>query len=335
MNAGLFGLAAYLAGRYRKKGISLSSVHAEASQVSGAAPLATQSDHIKQVIEARLAELLPHQADPDDALTAAMRSAVLGAGKRVRPMLFMAIVSDVGCDSPALPDLACAIEIVHAASLILDDLPCMDDAKLRRGHAAVHIQFGEDVAVLAAVALLSHAFNIVACADPVSPEARVRLTRVLAQAVGAQGLAKGQFQDLHGAYQKSVADIAMTYALKTGALLGLAVEMAAIVAQTGAEATQCLRQFASAAGMAFQIRDDLLDAGMASLLPTDEILGKDTGQDIGKATLPGAVGMEPARLRMASELRRADGQLQRVLGPNSQTRQLLAALFPHCCKPSS
>lgn len=335
MNAGFFGLAVRMTRHYRKKGISLSSVHRHASQVNSTTPIATQLHQIKQAIEERLAELLPHQDDANDVLTAAMRSAVLGTGKRIRPMLFMSIVGDLGCQSPALRDLACAIEIVHAASLILDDLPCMDDAEQRRGDAAVHIAFGEDVAVLAAVALLSHAFNIVACADAVLPEARVRLTRVLAQAVGAQGLAKGQFQDLHGKHQKSAADIAMTYALKTGALLSLAVEMATIVAQTGAEATQCLRQFASAAGLAFQIRDDLLDAGMASLLAAGDILDKDTGQDVGKATLPGAVGMEPARLRMVDELRQAAGQLQQALGPDSQTCHLLAVLFPHCGLPSS
>lgn len=308
----------------------MSAPHADAPHDCGAAPGANQSGHIRHAIEVRLGELLPKHGNRQDALTEAMRHAVLGAGKRVRPMLLMSVAHDLGEDASVLVDLACAIEIVHAASLILDDLPCMDDATLRRGHPTIHRRFGQDVAVLAAVALVSHAFAIVAGADGVAPAMRTRLLTVLAQAVGAQGLARGQFDDLYGGQGRQADDIAMTNALKTGALLGLAIEMTAIVAQTNARVTHCLRQFAAAVGQAFQIRDDLLDAGMASVLARDESIGKDTGQDVGKATLPNTLGVEGARIRMAMELRLADGYLQQALGPGNQTRYLVAALFAQC-----
>jgi geranylgeranyl diphosphate synthase type II len=181
-----------------------------------------------KAIEERLAEWLPDAGDPDDLLTAAMRSAVLGAGERLHPVLSRSIMRDPGHAVPALLDLASAVEIVHAASSILDDLPCMDDAKLRCGRPAVHIEFGEDVAMLAAVALLSHAFHMVACADGISADARMRATSILAQAMGAQGLANGRH--LHPAHPAPAADVALTHARTTDVLLGVASEMAAVVA---------------------------------------------------------------------------------------------------------
>jgi len=294
---------------------------------------ARQFEQHKQAIEARLTELLSHHDAPRSVLTDAMHSAVLGSGKRVRPLLLLFIASDLGHDAPSILDLACAIEIVHAASLILDDLPCMDDATLRRGQRTSHLQFGEDVTVLAAVALLSRAFQIVSGADGISPAARARLTTVLAQAVGAQGLARGQFQDLHGAHQRSAAEIAETNALKTTALLGVAIEMAIIVADPDVDVTRCLQAFASAAGQAFQIRDDLLDAGTGPALEAGDIVGKNTGQDIGKATIPHTLGAGQARRRMEKEVLRADQHLYHALGPRNQTRSLLAALFPQCGLP--
>lgn len=281
------------------------------------------------MIDDRLAELLPQHGEQRDGLTEAMHLAALGAGKRIRPLLLISIVRDLDYDTPALLDLACCIELVHAAPLILDDLPCMDDAQLRRGSPAVHLQCGEDVAVLAAVALLSHAFEIVAGADGIAPAARTRLTTVLAQAVGAQGLARGQFQDLHGASQRPAADIAVTNELKTGALLGVAIEMAAIVTETSAAVTQSLRQFAAAAGQAFQIRDDLLDGDAGSAHPAGDGIGKDTGQDAGKATWPNLLGAERARRRMARQWRQAERHLQQALGPHNRTRCLIAGLFTH------
>ncbi len=119
---------------------------------------------IRHEFETRMAQLLPDSANGADALAAAMRAGTLGAGKRMRPLLLMLVARDLGCASPALFDIACAVEMVHAASLILDDMPCMDNAMLRRGQPTIHVQYGEDVAVLASVALLSRAFGVLATA---------------------------------------------------------------------------------------------------------------------------------------------------------------------------
>jgi geranylgeranyl diphosphate synthase type II len=284
----------------------------------------TYCKSIKHAVEERLQAIFPAHAHPDDLLTEAMRAAVIGAGKRLRPVLLISIARELGYDAPALLDLACAVEMVHAASLILDDLPCMDDAAMRRGAPALHRRFGEDIAVLASVALLSHAFDLVASAPDMPALIRTRLVAVLSQAIGTQGLAKGQFDDLRGASEQSSAAIAMTNDMKTGALLGVAVDMAAIVAQTSDKTTQHLRAFASATGQAFQIRDDLLDAGALE----DAFIGKDTGQDEGKATLLSTLGVDGARQRMEHALRHADICLRLALGPGNRKHGLLAALFP-------
>lgn len=196
-----------------------------------------EHNRIKCALEKRLTELLPNRTDSEDLLTEAMYHAVSGGGKRVPSLLFMSIVRDLGQQATGLLDLASAIEIVHAASLILDDLPCMGDTKLRHGQPAVHIKFGEDIAMLAAVALLSHAFHIVACAEGISPDARIHLTSVLAEAVGAQGLAKGQYDALRDIHQSPDGGTATSCAPETRSLLGVAIEMASIVVKTSRETT--------------------------------------------------------------------------------------------------
>jgi geranylgeranyl diphosphate synthase type II len=251
-----------------------------------------------------------------------MRAAALGAGKRMRPLLVMLVARDLGCASPALVDVACAVELVHAASLILDDMPCMDNALLRRGRPTIHVQFGEDVTILAAIALLSRAFGILAAAQDVAPAVRARLVARLAETVGTQGLAQGQFLDLRGG-RGTARDIAVTNELKTGVLLGVAVDMAAIVAQAEDGVAASLRAFALAAGHAFQLRDDFLDvAGNDSA-----VTGKDTGKDAGKATLINAVGQDEARRRLALHLHDAERHLADALGARPNTRRFVEGLF--------
>jgi geranylgeranyl diphosphate synthase type II len=286
-------------------------------------PSVTEIDDIRGQVEDRMRHFLPNHGERQDPLAAAMQSAALGAGKRMRPLLLMLVARDLGCSSPALLDAACAVEMVHAASLILDDLPCMDDARLRRGRPTVHLQFGENVAILASVALLSRAFHVLAQAPGISPAERTRLVGALAETVGAQGLVKGQFLDLHGGQQRSVDEIAMTNQLKTGVLLGLSVEMAAIIARADARVLQALRAFAMAAGHAFQIKDDLQDG------PDNDsaVTGKDVGKDIGKATLSATLGMEQTRHRLAAHLRDAETYLSDALGSKQRTRRLVGKLF--------
>ena len=290
-------------------------------------PPPNELDTLRQAIEDRLGHWLnPDAARADlrntDLLTAAMRAAALGAGKRMRPLLVMLVARDLGCTSPALVDVACAVELVHAASLILDDMPCMDNALLRRGRPTIHVQFGEDVTILAAIALLSRAFGILAAAQDVPPVVRARLVARLAETVGTQGLVQGQFLDLRGG-RGTLDDIAATNELKTGVLLGVAVDMAAIVAQAEDGIAASLRAFALAAGHAFQLRDDFLDvAGNDSA-----VTGKDTGKDAGKATLINAVGHDEARRRLALHLHDAERHLADALGTRPDTRRFVEGLF--------
>lgn len=278
---------------------------------------------IRQEFEERMAQLLPDNGNGADTLTAAMRAGTLGAGKRMRPLLLMLVARDLGCASPALVDIACAVEMVHAASLVLDDLPCMDDAMLRRGRPTIHVQYGEDVAILASVALLSHAFGVLATAPGVAPEVRARLVARLAETVGTQGLVRGQFEDLRAGAQRTEQEIAATNALKTGVLLGVSVDMAAILAGTDDCVAQALRAFALAAGHAFQIRDDFQDDPALA----DPNSGKDTGKDLGKATLINALGLDEAKKRLAVHLDEADRKLTDAIGSKQRTRRFVGTLF--------
>jgi geranylgeranyl diphosphate synthase type II len=279
-------------------------------------------DTLRDALEDRLGHWLAHGGARDDFLNAAMRAAALGAGKRMRPLLLMLVARDLGCASPALVDVACAVELVHAASLMLDDMPCMDNALLRRGRPTIHVQFGEDVTILAAIALLSRAFGILAAAQDIAPAVRARLVARLADTVGTQGLVQGQFLDLRGG-RRTLDDIAATNELKTGVLLGVAVDMAAIIAQAEDSVAASLRAFALAAGHAFQLRDDFLD------IPGNDsaLTGKDTGKDAGKATLINAVGQDEARRRLALHLHDAERHLTDAIGARPHTRRFVDGLF--------
>lgn len=280
-------------------------------------PWLAELDTIRNAFEERIEQLLADSGGQADLLARAMRAGTLGAGKRIRPLLLMLVARDLGCSSPALVDIACAVEMVHAASLILDDMPCMDNAMLRRGQPTVHVQFGEDVAILASVALLSRAFGILATAPGIAPLVRTRLVAKLAETVGARGLVRGQFEDLRGGGQRTPEEIATTNELKTGVLLGVSVDMAAIVAESDECVVQSLRAFALAAGHAFQIRDDFQDG------PGNDsaVTGKDTGKDLGKATLVSALGLEEARRRLAACLDDADRYLTDAIGSKHGNRQ--------------
>jgi len=287
--------------------------------------LADSEDRIsalRDCIEQRIEELLDGSGEHADLLTAAMRAGTLSAGKRMRPLLVMLVARDLGCTSPALVDVACAVEMVHAASLMLDDMPCMDNAQLRRGKPAIHVQYGEDVTILASVALLSRAFGVLATAHDIPPVTRARLVARLAETIGTQGLVRGQYEDLHGGARSPEA-IAVTNELKTGVLLGVAVDMAAIIAQTDDEIARSLRAFAMAAGHAFQIRDDFHD------LPGNDsaVTGKDTGKDLGKSTLLASLGLDEAHKRLAGHLHDAERHLADALGSGADTHRFVASLF--------
>ena len=245
-------------------------------------------------IDERLAVLLPAGGDP---VAAAIRSGVMAPGKRLRPLLMVLAAEDLGQSDEAVLDLGCAVEMVHAASLFLDDMPCMDDARLRRGRPTLHVEFGEDVAMLAAVALLSHALRLVAGLAGVPAETRTQMVCQLADAVGTAGLVCGQYHDLHGGRQTRPADaIALTNQLKTGALFSAAMGMAGATLVTTAEQREAFQVFACQLGLAFQLLDDLDDG---------KGLGKDAGKDGDKSTLVSLLGRDHAQRQLQSHLRQA------------------------------
>ncbi|HSM52428.1 MAG TPA: polyprenyl synthetase family protein [Thermoanaerobaculia bacterium] len=273
-------------------------------------------------VETRLATALPDPASPPERVHAAMRHALLGEGKRLRPVLLLAVTEMLGRSSEPAEELAVAVEMVHAASLVLDDLPCMDDAALRRGRPTAHRAFGEATAVLAAFGLLNRAFALVAEAGP-----RLRLRRYtggdlvhhLAAAVGSAGLIGGQALDLESrADDRSLARLEFIHSHKTGALFLAAAELGAMAADARRRDLESVAAFAKNLGLAFQITDDLVD-----VLATPEEAGKDTGQDAGKATFVSLLGVEGART-LASELLDAAVAALSPLGRRAEPLAVLA-----------
>jgi len=235
-------------------------------------------------------------ADTDaPRLAQAMRHAALGGGKRLRPLLVHAAGHAFGAAGAALDSPAVAVELVHAFSLVHDDLPSMDDDALRRGRPTVHVAFDEATAILAGDALQALAFEVLAAA-PLPPEVRVALVRELAQASGVQGMCAGQALDMDATGRElAVAALSQLHSLKTGALIRAAIRMGALAANAPAGAMPALDRYARALGLAFQIRDDILDVeGDAAQL--GKTAGKDAAQ--GKNTYPRLLGMHGSRARL-------------------------------------
>jgi farnesyl diphosphate synthase len=238
---------------------------------------------IQQDVDSAFDAFLPVPTDSRTRLVEAMRHATIGGGKRVRPLLLTATAQIYGVEREAVLRAACAIEAIHAYSLIHDDLPCMDDDEFRHGKPTVHRAFGEATAVLAGDAL--HAFAFELLADPATsgdPFLRAELVSTLAQASGFNGMAGGQVMDIVA--QEAAFDLATItrlQQLKTGALLSAAVEMGAILGHVQPEGRTHLRGYARDLGLAFQIADDLLDhegdeAKAGKALRKDDAAGKQT-----------------------------------------------------------
>ncbi|WP_312757672.1 polyprenyl synthetase family protein [Pantoea brenneri] len=272
-------------------------------------------------IEQRLDSLLPVEGERD-FVGAAMREGALAPGKRIRPMLLLLAARDLGCDaSPdGLLDLACAVEMVHAASLILDDMPCMDDAQMRRGRPTIHCQYGEHVAILAAVALLSKAFGVIATAESLSASARTQAVSELSHAIGMQGLVQGQFKDLsEGDKPRSADAILMTNHFKTSTLFCASMQMASIAAGASDDVREQLHRFSLNLGQAFQLLDDLTD-GMSDT-------GKDCNQDAGKSTLVNLLGAQAVENRLRDHLRCASEHLLLACQDGYATQNFIQAWF--------
>lgn len=247
-------------------------------------------------VEAAIARALPSADASPQRLHAAMRYAALGSGKRLRPLLVYATGVALGADVRTLDAPAAAVELIQAYSLVHDDLPAMDDDALRRGRPTVHIAFDEATAILAGDALQSLAFAVLAD-TPTDDATRVALLRELAQAAGAPGMCGGQALDVDatGAMQ-SLESLQRMHALKTGALFRASVRLGALVAGADAALRDRLDTYAQALGLAFQIRDDILDVeGDAGTL------GKTAGKDAvqAKSTYVTLLGLDGAKSRLA------------------------------------
>lgn len=240
-------------------------------------------------------------ADAPAGLGLAMRYGVLDGGKRVRPLLVLAAARAVGGVREAALRAACAVELIHAYSLVHDDMPCMDNDVLRRGKPTVHVQFGEAQAMLAGDAMQALAFEVLTPERGVEPGLQARLCALLARAAGHAGMAGGQAIDLASIGlplgEHALRDM---HHRKTGALLQASVLMGAACGATSAQAWQALADYGDALGLAFQVVDDILDVTQAS-----ETLGKTAGKDLdnNKPTYVTVLGLDAAR-RHADELRR-------------------------------
>ena len=265
---------------------------------------------LAEAVDQELDNLLPAGRELEHRLFDAMRYAVLGGGKRLRPFLVIAGGEIFDMEMAQCLRTAAAVELVHAYSLVHDDLPCMDDDDLRRGRPTVHVKFDEATAVLVGDALLTLAFEILADRrTSADPEVRTNLVAGLAKAAGGHGMVGGQVLDLWA--ENNPLDEAGTVRmqrLKTGEMIAFAGEAGDILARARPQQRQALRMFAHDLGLAFQITDDLLDAEGSAVE-----VGKATGKDAaaGKATIVAKLGIEAARDRATLLSRQAAAHLDR------------------------
>ena len=268
-----------------------------------------------------LARVLPPEDQPPVELHRAMRYAVLGGGKRLRPLLVYATGNAFGAPLDRLDATAAAVEIIHAYSLVHDDLPAMDDDDLRRGRPTCHVAFGEAMAILAGDALQALAFEVLAhdAALDVDANTRVGMLRALATACGSHGMAGGQAFDLAAVGQRlDAAELERMHAYKTGALIRASVRLGALAAGVRDAATlDALERYGHAVGLAFQIRDDLLDVEAGT-----ETLGKTAGKDAAaaKPTYPAILGIDASR----AELSRLTDEALEAIAPLGASARSLA-----------
>lgn len=268
----------------------------------------------RERVETALAQTLPTENRAPARLHAAMRYATLNGGKRLRACLVYASGAALGGDPAALDAPAVAVELIHAYSLVHDDLPCMDDDDLRRGQPTCHKAFDEATALLVGDALQSLAFEALASA-PQRPEVRVQMIATLAQAVGSVGMAGGQAIDLAAVgRQLTLAELEHMHALKTGALIRASARLGALAAGAHSAVLIALDDYAATLGLAFQIVDDVLDVEGDT-----KTLGKAAGADAArnKPTYPALLGLTGAKEKAAALHARALESLA-VFGDNAQ-----------------
>ncbi len=255
----------------------------------------------------------------------AMRYAVLDGGKRLRPLLVMAAAEAVRGDLQAALRAACAVELIHAYSLVHDDMPCMDNDVLRRGKPTVHVRFGEAQALLAGDALQALAFELLTPPATEMPDRiQASLCRLLARAAGHEGMAGGQAIDLASVgHALGEDELRQMHRLKTGALLRCSVMLGAACAEPTDAARQALARYGDAIGLAFQVVDDILDV-TADSATLGKTAGKDAAQD--KPTYVSLMGLDRSRAYAAALFDEAVGALAASGLPDTRALRALATM---------
>lgn len=265
----------------------------------------------KAFIDSGLSRILPVEDREPRAVSAAMRYGTLGGGKRLRPLMSLLVAEVNGFEWDAVSDAACAIELVHAASLILDDLPSMDNAKTRRGKACTYLVYGESTAILAAMDLIAIAYGLIATNAERRQRRVAPVIGQLSKAIGHEGIVRGQCADLalggNGASLEQLTDI---YAHKAAALFLAAVRIPASILEIDEQKTCALECYAENLGLAFQITDDMLDADHAP-------------EDRGRITFVTHLGEEGARKKVDELINNANAALE-AFGSEAKVLKALA-----------
>lgn len=276
-------------------------------------------DQYREIVDARLNELLPPESLLPTELHQAIRYSALGTGKRLRPAITMASAKACGAQPSLALDAGCATELVHCFSLIHDDLPAIDNDDLRRGQPTCHRAYGEAIAILAGDALFALSFEILA-ASISDPGQSQKALLCLARASGSQGLVGGEVLDIQAEGQPGDMALLQTiHARKTGALLGACCEIGAIIAGASAQDQANLKNFGEQIGLAFQVADDVLNE-----TSTAEQLGKAVGSDsaMEKLTYPSLIGLEASRNLATDIVESALKSIQGLPGDVSELRGL-------------
>jgi len=278
------------------------------------------------LVDAALDTFLPKESERPHSLHNAMRYSVFAGGKRVRPILMLAACQAVGGDQNQVMPAACAMEMIHTYSLIHDDLPAMDDDDFRRGNPTNHKVFGEAIAILAGDALLTEAFRLVSSPDFAAdspPAARLKVIHEIATCAGSHGMVGGQVVDMEseGKADLDLPTVQYIHIHKTGALIKASVVAGALLGGADEARLAAITRYGEAAGLAFQIADDILD-----IEGTTEEIGKDAGSDVarGKATYPAVMGLAAAKDEAIAMMDEAFRALE-IFGPEADPLREIAA----------
>lgn len=272
---------------------------------------AAYPEHLREEVERYLEQMRFSEAALTSGLEDAMRYSLLAGGKRIRPVLALATARAVGLSREEAMPLAAALELIHTYSLIHDDLPAMDDDELRRGRPTCHVEFGEDVAILAGDGLYAEAFHHLLATPLSAPGLVLEAALELAGATGVNGMVGGQYVDMRASAPEGPDGLRRLHELKTGRLIGASVMCVLSLADVRGPATIAYRRFATELGVLFQIVDDILD-----VTGTDEALGKPRGSDErhGKRTYVSEFGIDRARQLASESHRTAQRSLAQAAG---------------------